>query len=53
MFMGSHNWLSNAGKTEEKKRAIEGTIITTSSDSISYTKKNYLVKNTGVNVTIK
>ena len=29
MFMGSHNWLSNAGKTEEKKRAIEGTIITT------------------------
>ena len=39
MFMGSHNWLSNAGKTEEKKRAIEGTIITTSSDSISYTKE--------------
>lgn len=39
MFMGSHNWLSNAGKTEEKKRTIEGTIITTSSDSISYTKE--------------
>ncbi len=30
---------TNAGKTEEKKRAIDGTIITTSSDSISYTKE--------------
>ena len=39
MFMGSHNWLSNAGKTPENSRAIEGTIITTSKDAISYTKE--------------
>lgn len=39
MFMGSHNWLSNAGKMEEKNRAKEGTVITTSKEAISYTKE--------------
>ena len=39
MFMGSHNWLSNAGKMSENSRAIEGTIITTSKDAISYAKE--------------
>lgn len=41
MFMGSHNWLSNAGKMEEKNRAKEGTAITTSKEAISYTKENF------------
>ena len=40
MFIGSHNWLSNAGKTEERLRAIEGTKITTSKESITYVKEN-------------
>lgn len=44
MFMGSHNWLSNAGKTVEKVRAQEGTIITTSKDAISYTKEELFYK---------
>ena len=41
MFMGSHNWLSNAGKMIEKDRAKEGTIITTSKDAIAYTKEEF------------
>ena len=41
MFMGSHNWLSNAGKMIEKERAKEGTIITTSKDAIAYTKEEF------------
>ncbi len=44
MFMGSHNWLSNAGKTNEKERAIEGTVITTSKDAISYAKEELFIK---------
>lgn len=38
MCMGSHNWLSNAGKGDEEKRAKEGSIITTSKMSICYVK---------------
>lgn len=45
MFMGSHNWLSNAGKMEEKNRAKEGTIITTSKEAISYTKEKFFLVN--------
>ena len=41
MFMGSHNWLSNAGKMVEKNRAKEGTVITTSRDAIIYTKEEF------------
>ena len=41
LFMGSHNWLSNAGKMSEKVRAKEGTVITTSKDAISYTKEKF------------
>lgn len=41
MFMGSHNWLSNAGKTDENNRALEGTRITTSKDAIGYTKEKF------------
>lgn len=44
MFMGSHNWLSNTGKMEEKDRAREGTVITTSRDAISYTKEELFMK---------
>lgn len=44
MFMGSHNWLSNAGKMEEKNRAKEGTVITTSKDAIIYTKEKLFIK---------
>ena len=41
MCIGSHNWLSNAGKTNEKQRAIEGTKITTNKESIDYVKEEY------------
>ena len=43
MFMGSHNWLSNAGKMDEKDRAREGTVITTSKDAINYTKETLFI----------
>lgn len=36
MTIGSHNWLSNAGKTNEQGRAKEATIITTSKYTIDY-----------------
>ena len=36
MMIGSHNWLSNAGKTNEQGRAKEATIITTSKYTIDY-----------------
>lgn len=39
MCIGSHNWLSNSGKTKEKYRALETTIITTSIYSIEYAKE--------------
>ena len=41
MCIGSHNWLSNAGKTNEKDRALEGTIVTTSVFSIGYAKEEF------------
>lgn len=42
MCMGSHNWLSNAGKSPQNQRATEGSIITTSLDAISYVKEEIL-----------
>ena len=41
MCIGSHNWLSNAGKTNEQERAKEGTRITTSKSAIEYAKNNF------------
>ena len=41
MCIGSHNWLSNAGKTEEQNRAKEGTKITTSKNAIYYAKEKF------------
>lgn len=43
MCIGSHNWLSNAGETEEKQRAKEVSIITTNKMSISYAKYKIFV----------
>lgn len=41
MLMGSHNWLSNAGKTVEIERAIEGTRITTNREAIDYAREEF------------
>lgn len=41
MCIGSHNWLSNAGKTNEQERPKEGTKITTSKSAIEYVKKEF------------
>ena len=41
MFIGSHNWLSNAGRTKESGRALEGSIITTNKSSINYTREQF------------
>ena len=39
MCIGSHNWLSNAGRTNEKYKAKETSVITTSKASILYVKE--------------
>ena len=39
MCIGSHNWLSNAGKTDERERAKEATRLTTSKYTIDYVKE--------------
>lgn len=41
MCIGSHNWLSNAGKTSEQQRAKESTRITTSKSAIEYAKNSF------------
>lgn len=41
MCIGSHNWLSNAGKTNDKERAKEGTRVTTSKYAIDYAKEEF------------
>lgn len=41
MCIGSHNWLSNTGKTPESQRAIEGTRLTTNISAISYAKEEF------------
>lgn len=39
MCIGSHNWLSNAGKTCERERAKEATRLTTNKYTINYAKE--------------
>ena len=39
MCIGSHNWLSNAGKTDERERAKEATRLTTNKYTINYAKE--------------
>ena len=41
MLIGSHNWLSNAGKTNENNRALEATVITTNKSAIEYAKNEF------------
>ena len=39
MCIGSHNWLSNAGKTNEAERKKEVSRLTTSPKAIEYVKE--------------
>ncbi len=41
MGIGSHNWLSNSGKTNEKQRAKEATRLTTNQYAIEYAKEQF------------
>ena len=43
MCIGSHNWLSNAGRTNDQQRAKEVTRITTSYSAIEYVKKSFFI----------
>ena len=41
LLIGSHNWLSNAGKTPVNQRAEEISIVSTNQETIQYLKNRY------------